>query len=477
MRVGGPHIFVITYALTAMACEPPPPLLIEASSEEIVADGVSRVTLTVRASVPVEGAVVLLTSSRGALAASAVAMIDQEAQVELWAPLERELGREATRPVEVVARVVVSPQETWEARTAVVATAPTEGPPILFVDADPPAVAIGDNEDPTIAIVARRIADGDSLTVETTAGSLTDAAPVVTNGIATTRLRAGASAADAIVTVTHPGSGVSGAVAVRFAEAGEPLFDLTGTFVQLGPARVRLESAALTPDPQCVLAPSTVLVELVQQGRELEAHYTTCAVTFPSVTSVVGTVENFADASFYDAIPVVDASFELSGTALGARYAPPPSVVVVGAELDAPATDALPEDENDARVVDADDDGEPGVTVTNSLGGEQRIVYRNIGETQGRVRSSVSVVGDELGDLLAKTETRVFGIGGGFVPRTTALGSVVELQRVDGAFASFDADANGDGVISCQEAVDAAPVVARLDAPDTPFDCAGTEDE
>jgi hypothetical protein len=48
---------------------------------------------------------------------------------------------------------------------------------------------------------------------------------------------------------------------------------------------------------------------------------------------------------------------------------------------------------------------------------------------------------------------------------------------VDGAFASFDADANGDGVISCQEAVDAAPVVARLDAPDTPFDCAGTEDE
>ena len=51
------------------------------------------------------------------------------------------------------------------------------------------------------------------------------------------------------------------------------------------------------------------------------------------------------------------------------------------------------------------------------------------------------------------------------------------VQRIDGAFASFDADADGDGAISCQEAIDAAPVVTLLEPPDTPFDCAGTEDE
>ena len=145
--------------------------------------------------------------------------------------------------------------------------------------------------------------------------------------------------------------------------------------------------------------------------------------------------------------------------------------MVVGANLDDPAHDALPTDANDARVVDADGDGQPGVTVNNSLGGEQHIVFRNVGTSKGRVLSSNEILGDHVGDLAAVTETSVFGIGGSFVPDTTALGSVVEVLRIDGQYGSTNADSNGDDEITCAEAIEAANNLDDLIVPDTPFDC------
>jgi hypothetical protein len=235
---------------------------------------------------------------------------------------------------------------------------------------------------------------------------------------------------------------------------------------------VKLASGALTPNPQCAVAPSLVLASFVQTGLHVDAQYNTCDVAFPSVTSIVGTVGDSAPASFYAAIPVVSQSFTLASGDLGALYQPPPSIVVVGANLADPAHDALPTDETDARVVDADGDGHPGVTVQNTLGGDQYIVFRNIGTSKGTVLSSNEILGDSAGDLLASTETSVFGLGNAFLPATQALGSVVDLARVDGRFGAINADANGDGTISCDELVDAASSLGLdLDVPDTPFDC------
>jgi hypothetical protein len=464
------------WALVALAaCPEAPPLSIEVDPATLEADGVGRARVTVRARDPIEGAVVQLTASGGALTSSTAALVDGVAVVELTAPLERELGRREARTLDLLAFVALGPgggDDRLEAATQVRAVPPQSGPPLLFLDAAPPAAVAGSGARVTLDVVARRLPAGAQLSLTTTAGALVASSVTLdADGTGQAALTAPATPADAEVVVTDATTGASARVVVRFVAAGEPLYDLSGAFAQLGPARVKLVSGALTPNPQCAIAPSVVLAQFVQRGLDVEARYTTCEVTFPPVTSIVGTVTNLATPAFYAAIPVVSERFALPGGELGARYAPPPSVVVVGATLEDPAREALPTEENDPRVVDADEDGAPGVTVQNSLGGAQRIVFRNVGTSAGRVLSSNHIVGDVPGDLLAVTETSVFGIGGAFLPDTFALGSVVELVRVDGRYGALDADADRDGAVSCAELLDVAGSIVTLEPPDTPFDC------
>jgi hypothetical protein len=147
--------------------------------------------------------------------------------------------------------------------------------------------------------------------------------------------------------------------------------------------------------------------------------------------------------------------------------------VVAGAELDDPLHDDLPTSEDDARVRDSDHDGRPGVTVVNSLAGEQNVTFRNVGDTKGRVESSNRVVGDEPGDLSALPESSVLGVGNAVIPDFESVPSVWEMVRVDGTNGAPDMDTNGDGEVSCQEIVDAAGFLFTLEAPSTPLDCAG----
>ncbi len=465
-------LLVAVVASGAPGCTDVPPLVLEVDRATVAADGVTRAVLTARARDPIDGAVVQFESTGGALSSSSVPLLDGVAHAELIAPLERELGRRSSRALEVTARVVVADGDALEAAVGVTAVPPGDGPPLLFVDASPPAAVAGAGGTVDIAVLSRRVAGGTALSVTSVGASVGDAAPVVDDdGTAHTRVSVPDAAVDARVTVTEPQSGVSASVVVRFVAAGQPLYDLTGAFVQLGPARVKLASGGLTPNPQCAVAPSLILAQFVQTGLDVDASYTTCDVTFPPVTSLVGTITDRATPEFYAAIPVVHQTFSLDTGELGAPYAPPPSVVVVGADLDDPQHDDLPTDEGDPRVVDADDDGAPGVTVQNSLGGDQHIVFRNIGSSKGAVLSSNHILGDEPGDLLATTETSVFGIGGAFLPDTAALGSVVELVRIDGRFGAVDADADGDGEISCAELLDVAGAVSTIEAPETPFDC------
>lgn len=438
---------------------------------ELPADGLSRATVVVRVRDPIEGAVVSLVASGGALSSSTAALVDGEARVELIAPLERELGRSAARELSLAATLQLSESERLDAAATLTAVPPAEGAPLLFLDADPPAAVAGSGGSVTLRVLARRVAAGAALSVDGGGFDADTSMTVQADGSASAELRVPAAPGDATVTVSEPGSGASARVVVRFVAAGEPLFDLGGFFAQLGPARVKLVSGALTPNPQCAVAPSLVLASFAQSGLEVDASYRTCDVSFPPVTSIAGTITNRATEAFYQAIPVVEESFTLPSGELGAAYEPPASVVVVGAALSDPQSEALPTEADDPRVVDADEDGRPGVTVENSLGGLQNIVFRNVGVAHGRVHSSNRIVGDEPGDLLATTETSVFGIAGAFLPDTIALGSVVELVRIDGRYGAPDADADADGTISCAELKDIAASVAELQPPDTPFDC------
>ncbi|MBI1944251.1 MAG: Ig-like domain-containing protein [Deltaproteobacteria bacterium] len=455
----------------AAGCPEAPPLSLTVEPATLAADGLTRAVVIARTRDPIEGAVVSFAATGGALSSSTAALVDGEATVELVAPLERELGRSPERAIALSAFLQLSESERLEATAGVVALPPTDGPPLLFLDAEPPAAVAGSGGAVVLRVLARRVAAGASLTIDVPGFDADASATVEADGSAVAALQVPATPGDATVTVTEPASGATALVVVRFVAEGEPLYDLTGAFAQIGPARVKLVSGALAPNPQCAIAPSIILATFVQAGLDVQASYRTCDVTFPPVTSIVGTITNQATEAFYQAIPVVEQQFALPNGELGAEYAPPPSIVVVGAALGDPEHEALPTEAEDPRVEDTDGDGRPGVTVENSLGGLQNIVFRNIGYAGGQVRSSNRIVGDRPGDLLATTETSVFGIGGAFLPDTTALGSVVELVRIDGRFGAWDADVDADGAISCAEAKDAAAAVAELVAPDTPFDC------
>lgn len=461
-------------ALAACEVEPPPPITLVVEPATLPADGLARATLTAQLGMRTEGVVVQFLTSGGALGASAARVDDDgRASVAIFSDPESALGLATSREVTVRAFIELSANERYEATANVRMVAPDDGPPLVFLVADPPAAFADGASEVALVAYTRRIAAGHPIAFRSDAGAVDGVVDVDDEGIARARLTAPGAPADATVTATDGESGASSSVVVRFVAPGTPQFDLNGTFVQVGSGRVRLRSGSLVPDPQCVLAPSLVRVDVEQTDLDVTATFTTCDVTLPDVNTLVGRVSSRAPASFIDAIPPVTETFTIGDPALGAEWAPPASVVVAGAALDDPENDALPTESDDPRVRDDDGDGNPGVTVENSLGGDQYIVFRNRGSARGRITSSVRIVGDSEGDLLAVTETSVFGIGGGFVPEREALPSVVEIVRIDGRYGAPDLDADGDGVCSCEEVRAAAAALALLVVPDTPFDCAG----
>lgn len=82
------------------------------------------------------------------------------------------------------------------------------------------------------------------------------------------------------------------------------------------------------------------------------------------------------------AIKPVSTPVEVSGTPGSLRIRRPATPTPVGIELEDPATDELPADPEDPRIVDADGDGKPGITVTVKIGdsfsGELYLARREI---------------------------------------------------------------------------------------------------
>lgn len=474
--------FIFVGAWVALAaCDPPGagaavgPLSLAADRATLEANGVASLVLTAIAPSAVTGApvVVSFSATGGLLSSSAVVPnANGVATVVLRADREEALFGRAEKPVTVRASITRSLQDVETATLDVVFVTPTTGAPSLSLTADPPAAIADGTSVVTLTIGARRLPAGTALTLVSTAGTLSSTTVTLDDGeTATATLTAPSSPADAVVTVREPG-GVIATTTIAFVADGDAQFDLTGTFAQMAPARVRLRAGTLTPNPQCIVAPAFVKVDIVQTGDALEATYTTCFVTLAPVRSIVGEVTNEAPPSFVGSIPQVRAVMTLADVAIGALFDPPESVVISGAELDAPG-DELPTSEDDDRVRDSDGDGRPGVTVVNSLGGEQNITFRNTGDTVGVIESSNRIVGSTEGNMVALPESSVLGAGDAFIPEMESIPSIFEMVRVDGQHGAPDMDTNGDGSVSCNEIVDAADFLFTLEAPATPLDCAG----
>ena len=124
---------------------------------------------------------------------------------------------------------------------------------------------------------------------------------------------------------------------------------------------------------------STGLADLELRDGELWNTMTFCAA---SVASDQGIEVSISDAATQAIIPV-DTPVEISESDDGAfRVVRPPTPTAIGIELEDPANEELPTDPDDPRIIDADGDGNPGITssirVSEDLQGEVYLVRREI---------------------------------------------------------------------------------------------------
>ncbi len=105
-------------------------------------------------------------------------------------------------------------------------------------------------------------------------------------------------------------------------------------------------------------------LRIVQQGTSIHEKTTLCAFKLPSVQNVATLEIPPALQQVISSKSTEDQGNYLSSAAVvSAAYTPPPFLVVVGANLQNPATDPLPTMTNLAHASDDDHDGNPGVTL------------------------------------------------------------------------------------------------------------------
>jgi hypothetical protein len=127
---------------------------------------------------------------------------------------------------------------------------------------------------------------------------------------------------------------------------------------------------------------------------------------------------------------------DLGGTL---RITRPASPTPIGIRLDDPASESLPDDPDDPRIVDDDGDGQPGVTVSIDIGsgitGEIYIARREIFEytaTQTEPDRLEGTVVDTSEQLVVGASNPLFlAAGGAWVQHPDPDKSFILLQRVD----------------------------------------------
>ncbi|MBI3205850.1 MAG: hypothetical protein HYZ29_30220 [Myxococcales bacterium] len=109
-------------------------------------------------------------------------------------------------------------------------------------------------------------------------------------------------------------------------------------------------------------------LRLVQHGKKIKQKTTLCAFKLPKVEGLATLIIPPALQTLMAQKHVEAEGDLLSSEALiGAAYLPPPSLLVVGAQLKDEVKDPLPNKEDLTTAVDEDQDGSPGVTLLASV--------------------------------------------------------------------------------------------------------------
>jgi hypothetical protein len=329
-----------------------------------------------------------------------------------------------------------------------------------------------------VRVVGRRVAPGTEVSIVTSLD--VGAPPSVTLGDdSTAEVVIDGRPEPVSFDLTASADGVApSSIPLAFLAEDAPSYDLTGTFAQIAYGVVEVSGTGINPSPQTVSAPTISKVTIVQDESGFDVTYETCAVQMPIVCiGVFGEPDPSTTTpgpGFVDAIPDSEMRVPVRGREPGAVFEPEAEALeeplVVGADLDDP-TAPLPDSADDGNVTDPDNDGNPGVTVTNSsLGSDQFIVYRTRTTTlRGVIESSDAIDGSAAGALVASTETVILNadfLTSTFAPVVNGKPSTFRMVRVDGRTGGINISGN-DGVgsdVSCadvrQYLADAASVLA-----------------
>ena len=193
------------------------------------------------------------------------------------------------------------------------------------------------------------------------------------------------------------------------------------------------------------------LVEIEQAGRSLRETRTICRV---DLSPVLGLRVLIPEAT-RDAIEFieVDRGF-VSDLRSGGTYTSSLELALWGVELEDPLSEELPDDGEDPRVVDADEDENPGVTFAidassclRFAGQRQAIRYSGTFDAP----NSISGTSANITDVEAYGSTEVLC---GIAPpiNSNDAHSKFRMVRIDGLGGAPNLDENEDGQITCDEA-------------------------
>jgi hypothetical protein len=153
--------------------------------------------------------------------------------------------------------------------------------------------------------------------------------------------------------------------------AASPLDELEGRWAHF-------DVVAYEDDTMKTLIISTGFADLEVRDGELWNQMVFCHA---DTANDLGSEVTFSDAAT-QAIKPIATPVEVSGEPGELRVVRPATPTPIGIELEDPANEALPTDPNDPRIIDADGDGNPGVTATikvsEDLQGELYLARREI---------------------------------------------------------------------------------------------------
>lgn len=144
------------------------------------------------------------------------------------------------------------------------------------------------------------------------------------------------------------------------------------------------------------------VIDIVHTGTTVHAAQTICDMSF---SAVAGTTTVWPAAAIA-ALPVATSEVTLDTVDIGTTYTQS-TVGTFGWETMNPATDALPADAMDTRIMDVDGDGHPGVTLQlqGFIAGDVYVVARTATDLSGTLVSADRIEGSQV----TRSEQKVVG--------------------------------------------------------------------